>query len=62
MMLYIVTKFRVNILNGVKVIRANMISIPIIIKGHNFNIKLHEVTILVLCTLSVDALPLYLVS
>ena len=52
MLLYICTKFRENILNGIKVIEQTRFSLEKYQKGRNFTKIIGGVIVLVLCTLS----------
>ena len=62
MVVYKSTKFHENILDGIKVFRADTIFIRIILKGHNSVKNVDGVLVLVLCTSSDDGLYLYQVT
>ena len=62
MMVYICTKFRENILDGIKVIERTEFSYQKFQKGHNSVKNGGGVRILLLCTSSDDGLYLYKVS
>ena len=62
MMLYVCTMFRKNILDSIKGIERTRFAKGKISKRHNFTKNVGGVAVLVLCTLSGDALYLYQVS